>query len=142
MIQTISGLLTNYLSRNLRALGSPRLVTPSSSRIGVVLSAHARIARVRAQAPVCNKCKNRNEEGCRDDKSAKNEVNKEGSRVICNQVPTSFQAHRVTYDSRPFLVHLVFADLSSLHPSLFPEMIFTLVNLQMAGEAQQGRGFR
>ena len=51
-------------------------------------------------------------------------MNKEGSRVICNLVPTSFQAHRVTYDSRPFLVHLVFA---SLHPSLFHEMIFTLV---------------
>ena len=51
-------------------------------------------------------------------------MNKEGSRVICNPVPTSFQAHRVTYDSRPFLVHLVFA---SLHPSSFHEMIFTLV---------------
>ena len=54
-------------------------------------------------------------------------MNKEGSRVICNPVPTSFQAHRVIYDSRPFLVHLVFADLSSLHPSSFHEMIFTLV---------------
>ena len=54
-------------------------------------------------------------------------MNKEGSRVICNPVPTSFQAHRVTYDSRPFLVHLVFADLSSLHLSSFHEMIFTLV---------------
>ena len=30
-------------------------------------------------------------------------MNKEGSRVICNPVPTSFQAHRVTYDSRPSL---------------------------------------
>ena len=49
-------------------------------------------------------------------------------RVICNPVPTSFQAHGVTID-RPFLVHLVFADLSSLHPSSFHEMIFTLVNL-------------
>ena len=66
--------------------------------------------------------------GCRDDKSAKKEVNKEGSRVICNPVPTSLQAHRVTYDSRPFLVHLFFADLSSLHPSSFHEMIFTLVH--------------
>ena len=46
---------------------------------------------------------------------------------MCNPVPTSFQAHRVTYDSRPLLVHLVFADLSSLHPSSFHEMIFTLV---------------
>ena len=61
------------------------------------------------------------------------EVNKEGSRVICNPVPTSFQAHRVTYNSRPFLVHLVFADLSSLHPSSFHEMIFTLVYIYSAG---------
>ena len=46
----------------------------ASSKIGVVFIAHARIARVR-----------------------ENEVNKEESRVICNPVPTSFQAHRVTY---------------------------------------------
>ena len=84
---------------------------------------------MRAQAPIKNVCKNPNEDGCRDDKSAKNEVNKEGSRVICNPVPRSLQAHRVTYDSRPFLVHLVFADLSSLHPSSFHEMIFTLVSI-------------
>ena len=54
-------------------------------------------------------------------------MNKEGSRVICNPVCLKRCRDRVTYDSRPFLVHLVFADLSSLHPSSFHEMIFTLV---------------
>ena len=53
---------------------------------------------VRVQAPISNKCKNHFMKGrgmhVVDDKS---EVNKEGSRVICNPVPTSFQAHRVTY---------------------------------------------
>ena len=63
-------------------------------------------------------------------------MNKEGSRVICNPVPTSLQAHRVTYDSRPFLVHLVFADLSSLHPSSFHEMIFTLVYKDSVGQKE------
>ena len=53
-------------------------------------------------------------------------MNKEGSRVICNPVCLKRCRDRVTYDSRPFLVHLVFADLSSLHPSSFHEMIFTL----------------
>ena len=48
----------------------------------------------------------------------------EGSRVICNPVCLKRCRDRVTYDSRPFLV---FADLSSLHPSSFLEMIFTLV---------------
>ena len=56
-------------------------------------------------------------------------MNKEGSGVICNPVPTSLQAHRVIYDSRPFLA---FADLSSLHPSSFHEIIFTLVYINWA----------
>ena len=52
-----------------------------------------------------------------------NEVNKEGSRVICNPVCLKRCRDRVTYDSRSFLVHLVFADLSSLHPSSFHETL-------------------
>ena len=54
-----------------------------------------------------------------------NEVNKEGSRVIhvCNPVPTSFQAYRVTYDS------LFTSFLLIYHPYIPHEMIFTLVAL-------------
>ena len=69
-------------------------------------------------------CYKRNEDAF---SPSKNEVNKEGSRVICNPVCLKGCRDRVTYDSRPFLVHLVFADLSSLHPSSFHEIVFILV---------------
>ena len=105
-LKTISGLLTNYLGRNLRALGN------HYSKIGVVLNAHAHISAY-IYVYTLRACARKRPKMCAASVMSKNEVNKEGSRVICNPVPTSLQAHRVTYDSRPFLVHLVFADLSS-----------------------------
>ena len=49
------------------------------------------------------------------------------SQLLATTCNHSFSRDRVTYHSRPFLVHLVFADLSSLHPSSFHEIIFTLM---------------